>query len=425
MAAQKPREIAVDVLAARNKGAFVEVLLDEAMAKFQLAGKDRAFVQELVYGAVRWELTLDWLIARKTAGKEQKPVIQNLLRLALYQMFWLDRVPSYAAVNESVEICKRRGLHAPAKFINAVLRACSREPGATQRLLEEARANDLARGYSHPGWLCRRWAGRWGREKTVRLLEWNNSPAPAFARVNTLKASVEMLLEKWAREGVQAEPAGVDWAGEGTLFRLVSSPPVGALESFRSGFFYVQDPSTLLAVHMLQPRRGESILDLCAAPGGKTTYIAQIMQNEGRVVARDLAAARLKMVAENAARLGASCIELASEQRSGFDRVLVDAPCSNTGVMRRRVELRWRIKPEEIVRLAANQSDLLRAASSQVRPGGTLVYSTCSLETEENEAVVRAFLAAHPAFSLDAERALTPFDDAVDGAYCARLLRSA
>jgi 16S rRNA (cytosine967-C5)-methyltransferase len=422
---EKPREIALNVLLARNKGCFVEALLDEAMGKAQLSARDRAFLQELSYGAVRWELTLDWLIARKTAGREQQPVVQNLLRLALYQMFWLDRVPSYAAVNESVEICKRRGLHAPAKFVNAVLRGYSREPGATLRLLEEARSSDLARGHSHPAWLCRRWAERWGEEKTVRLLEWNNAPAPAFARANSLKAGPEVLLKKWEEEGVQAEAIGVDWAGAAQIFRLVSAPPVNSLESFKAGLFYVQDPSTLLAVHMLQPRPGESVLDLCAAPGGKTTHIAQVLENRGQVVARDLDSARLRMVEENAARLGASCVRTgAGGQEAEFDRVLVDAPCSNTGVMRRRVELRWRIQPEEIARLAATQAQLLSNAAAQVRPGGTLAYSTCSLEREENEAVVSEFLAANPSFSLDAERALTPFADAVDGAYCARLLRN-
>lgn len=409
----------------RHRGAFVETLLDTRLDDAQLSPLDRRFVQELVYGAVRWELALDWLIARKTSGSEQKPLIQNLLRLALYQMFWLDRVPSYAVVNETVEICKLRGQPAPAKFINAVLRGYSREAGATQRLLEESRINDLARGFSHPEWLCRRWTERWGRENAVRLLEWNNSPAPTFARVNTLKTAWDSLAKTWDKEGVQAEQVNVDWAPESTVFRLISFPPVGNLESFRSGAFYVQDPSTLLAVQMLAPKPGEAILDFCAAPGGKTTFIAQMMNNEGQVVARDLEPQRLRMVEDNAARLGATCIRTeAANGAEAFDRVLVDAPCSNTGVMRRRIELRWRVKPEEIARLAATQAQLLGDAAKQVRPGGTLVYSTCSLEPEENGAVVRAFLAAHPDFKLDAERTLTPFADQVDGAYCARLLRS-
>lgn len=421
---EKPREIAAEILLARHKGDFVEALLDGALAKGRLSAQDRRFVQELVYGAVRWELTLDWLVARKTGGKEQKPAIQNLLRLALYQMFWLDRVPSYAAVNETVEICKRLGFQSAAKFVNAVLRAYSREAGATQRLLEEARATHLARGYSHPDWLCQRWLARWGRDKTVRLLEWNNTPAPTFARVNTLKTSADALSKRWEEEGVRAEAVSVGWAPDGTIFRFLAAPSLASLESFRAGLFYVQDPSTLLAAHMLEPRKGEAILDLCAAPGGKTTYIAQLISNEGRVVARDLEPRRLKMVAENAARLGASSIDTAPSSDEMFDRVLVDAPCSNTGVMRRRIELRWRIKPEEISRLAATQLQLLRDAAQAVRPGGALVYSTCSLEPEENESVARAFLQAHPSFTLAAERVLIPFENQVDGAYCARLIRN-
>ena len=187
----------------------------------------------------------------------------------------------------------------------------------------------------------------------------------------------------------------------------------------------MQDPSTLLAPALLGARSGESILDLCAAPGGKTTYIAQLMQNDGRVVARDIDPARLKMVHENAERLGATSVSTQSSEDALFDRVLVDAPCSNTGVMRRRVELRWRIQPEEMKRLAQTQLKLLQAAASQVRVGGVLLYSTCSLERDENQVVVGKFLAEKNGFSLDQERTLTPMSDEVDGAYCARMIRRA
>ncbi len=425
MRVEKPREIAVEVLLGRQKGEYVENLLDSALKKHELKSADRGFLQELVYGVVRWQLTLDWLIAQKTDGKPQKELVQTLLRLALYQMFWLDRVPSYAAVNETVELCKKRGLQAQAKFVNAVLRGYDRERDATRERLEQLKRSKPAIGFSHPEWLWRRWEKEWGSERAIRLLEWNNAPPGVFARVNTLKTDPVELLKTWREEGVVAEPMDFNWVPEQTVFRLESHPSLAQLRSFGDGLFYVQDPSTLLAPALLGARRGESILDLCAAPGGKTTYIAQLIQNDGRIVAEDIEPARLKMVQENAARLGAKCVVAKGSAGAMFDRVLVDAPCSNTGVMRRRVELRWRIEPEEIKRLGQTQIKLLNAAAERVRVGGLLLYSTCSLERDENQAVVGKFLAENNAFSLDHERQLTPMNDGVDGAYCARMIRRA
>lgn len=427
MRVEKPREIAVEVLLGRQKGEFVENLLDFALKRHELKVEDRRFLQEIVYGVVRWELTLDWLIAQKTGNKPQKEEVRALLRLALYQMFWLERVPSYAAVNETVEVCKKRGLQPQAKFINAVLRGFGRELERTRECLEELKRAKPAVGYSHPEWLWKRWAKAWGHQKAVQLMEWNNFTPPVFARVNTLRATVDEAMTVWEQEGVVAEAGKWDWVSDRTVFRLVSHPPLGKLESFAKGMFYVQDPSTLLAPGMLDVKDGISVLDMCAAPGGKTTYIAQLLSNHGNVVAQDIESDRLKLVRENAERLGASCIQTGTvlHQDETFDRVLIDAPCSNTGVMRRRVELRWRIKPEEIKRLALTQMQILREGAKRVREGGFLVYSTCSLEREENQAVIGHFLAADNRFSLDEERELTPMREGVDGAYCARLVRRA
>jgi 16S rRNA (cytosine967-C5)-methyltransferase len=421
VAGEKPREIAVTVLVQRQNGEFVEVLLDRAMERSALRPEDRRFLQELVYGTVRWELTLDWLITQKTGGNPQKALVQNLLRLALYQMFWLDRVPSYAAVNETVEIAKRKGLLAQAKFINAVLRGYGREAEATRTKLAEFKTTNLALGFSHPEWLWRTWEKRWGKEKAVQLLEWNNSTPTTFARVNTLKTTREALLKQWEEEGITFEERSFPWIPNGTVLRMVKQPSLAALDSFQKGLFYVQDPSTLLAVEMLDPQPGETILDLCAAPGGKTTYIAQKMRNEGRIVAEDVDPKRLKLVVANCARLGTTCVSIEPAPAAIFDRILVDAPCSNTGVMRRRVELRWRISPEEVHRLSKIQVNILHAAAKRLKPGGTLVYSTCSLEPEENSAVVREFLTENPKFKMERVRDLTPMENGTDGAYCAKL----
>ena len=441
---KNPRQIAARVLRQwHDNGGFVEDLLENAGAGAQLPPADRALCQEIVYGAVRWQATLDWLVARKTAGRKQKPALQNLLRLGLYQIFWLDRIPGHAAVNETVELAKHNGFGAQAGFVNAVLRGYLREADATKKLLADLKISQPAIGWSHPGWLVARWQKRWGAEKTAALLEWNNTPPKTFARVNCLKTDAGRLLEKWREENVEYDFVRRGQLEENLVFELKSHPPLAKLESFRQGWFYVQDPSTLLAACILGAQPGETVLDLCAAPGGKTTFIAQLMNNQGKIVASDVSEERLKMIRENCQRLGVTCVEFCRSRVDGapakseinqrllasspanrqFDKILVDAPCSNTGVMRRRVDLRWRIRPEEIQRLRDIQRDLLQQAAAKLKPGGVLVYSTCSLEPEENQEVVRQFLNDHADFKLECERELLPFVDNADGAYVARLER--
>jgi 16S rRNA (cytosine967-C5)-methyltransferase len=431
MNGQNPRQIAAHILGQRRaNGEFTEKLLEATLATSNLASADRRLCQELVYGVVRWQSTLDWLIARNTSGREQKPALQNLLRLGLYQIFWLDRIPDHAAVHETVELAKREGFGPKAGFINAVLRGYLREADATKKLLADLKTSDPALGFSHPQWLVEKWQKRFGDERTYQLLEWNNTPPKTFARVNTLKVDAAKLIEKWREEDVAYDfvrnPFLLDAGMENIAFELKSHPPLVSLESFRNGWFYIQDPGTLLASLELAPQAGETILDLCAAPGGKTTFIAQLMKNEGKIVACDISPDRLKLVQENCLRLGITCVELVESstfnlQPSTFNKILIDAPCSNTGVLRRRVDLRWRVSPEEILRLQKTQLDLLESAAPALKPGGVLVYSTCSLEPEENSTVIKEFLAAHPDFKLELERELLPFTDNVDGAFVARL----
>ena len=427
---QNPRQIAARVLGGRpGADDYIENRLEAALAEGRLTPPDRALCHHLVHGVARWQDTLDWLIARKTGGRPQRETLAILLRLGLYQMLWLDRIPNHAAVNESVEMAKTMGFAAQAGFVNAILRGYAREREATLALLADLKTREPALGYAHPAWLVARWQGRWGAENCRRLMDWNNNPPPTFARVNRLRTTPEELGARWVAEGVRFVPRRYDWVPGDGVFELESHPPLAGLPSFQAGGFYLQDPSTLLAVAELGPQPGESILDTCAAPGGKTVLAAQWLRNQGRIVARDSQPDRLALVGENCARLGVTCVTL--EPGDGrtrldsdgprFDRVLVDAPCSNTGVMRRRVELRRRIQEAELTRMTVVQGALLREAAATLRPGGTLVYSTCSLEPEENGAVVQAFLAARPDFKLMGERQLLPFVDGVDGAYVARL----
>ena len=392
-----------------------------------LSSADRGLCQEIVYGVVRWQIALDWLIARKTNGREQKSALQNLLRLGLYQIFWLDRIPPHAAVHETVELAKRSGFGVQAGFVNAVLRGFLREADATRKLLAELKISEPALGWSHPDWLVAKWRKQFGDERTQQLLEWNNTPPKTFARVNTLKTDAGKLVGKWREENVEYDFVRREQLEENLVFELKSHPPLASLGSFRDGWFYIQDPSTIFAACQLGAQPGETILDLCAAPGGKTTFLAQLMRNEGKIIASDISEERLKLVGENCARLGVTCVEtvlpstLNPQPSTDFDRILVDAPCSNTGVLRRRVDLRWRISPEEISRLQQSQVDLLKLAATKLKSGGVLIYSTCSLEPEENSAVVEQFLAEYSHFKMESERQLLPFADHVDGAYVARL----
>ena len=479
---KNPRQIALAILQGRRpNGEFTETLLERALAPSRaltaehakawtpnsrdksatnkaptptgapitgerqapaLSPPDRALCQELVYGIVRAQAALDWLIARKTDGRQQSAHLQNVLRLGLYQIFWLDRIPAHAAVHETVELAKREGLGPKAGFVNAVLRGYLREFDATKKILIELKKADPPVGYSHPQWLVEKWEKRFGSENARVLLEWNNTAPKTFARPNTLKTDAGKLLEKWRDENVEydfvrrdflqsPDYEGGEYNPETVIFELKSHPPLPTLESFRNGWFYVQDPSTLLAPLELAAKAGETILDLCAAPGGKTTYIAQLMGNTGKIVAADVSEERLKLLKENCDRLGvaiAECgmriAELEKENSPKFDKILIDAPCSNSGVMRRRVDLRWRISPEEILRLQKSQLELLKLAATKLKPGGILIYSTCSLEPEENSSVVQTFLQEHKQFTLESERELLPFKDNVDGAFVTGLKRS-
>ena len=425
---QNPRQIAARVLSQRlTSGEFTENLLEIALANSRLSPADRGLCHELVCGVVRWQATLDRLIARKTTpGREPRPALVNLLRLGLYQIFWLDRIPPHAAVHETVEQAKRSGYVSQAGFINAVLRGYLREFEEVKKILADMKISQPALGWSHPEWLVERWRKNVGDAPTRKLLEWNNTPPKTFARVNTLKTDAAKLVERWREENVEYDFFTRIWTGENLVFELKAHPPLHALPSFRDGWFYVQDPSTLLAPIQLGAQPGETILDLCAAPGGKTTFIAQLMNNTGKIVAGDLDQNRLRLVSDNCTRLGVTSVEtvlpaLLNDQAAVFDRILIDAPCSNTGVMRRRVDLRWRISPDEILRLKRTQSDLLQRAATKLKPGGSLVYSTCSLEPAENSEVVKDFLIGHQNFQLETEHHLLPFAEGVDGAYVARL----
>lgn len=402
--------------------------MDRQLRAAHLTPTDRSLVQELCYGTTRWRATLDWLIDRQTHEARTDPGARVLLRLGLYQLFWLDRVPDHAAVNETVEVTHALQLSSQRGFINAVLRNYARAADATRQLLKDLRTQQPALGWSHPEWLIERWRERLDPDALQRLLAWNNSPAPVYARVNTIKTDAARLLTRWREEGVDYDFGRWDWIDENQVFLLRRHPPLAHLTSFREGCFYIQDPSTLLAPRILAPQPGERILDLCAAPGGKAAMIAQTLDNDGEIIAVEPDEHRRARLQENCERLGADVVVAAPSARDTkgpFDAVLVDAPCSNTGVLRRRLDVRWRLNPDELARCVKLQRTLLESVLDRLRPGGRVVYSTCSLEPEENMEVVDHILGRHPELQLDQSRLLHPVRDGVDGAFVSLLRKSA
>ena len=405
------RKACVSALLEWEKGrTFSDEILHTLFARRQLSAMDRAFVMETFFGIVRNLSRLDFLIAQLREGPVDEET-RAILRLGLYQVFHM-RTAAHAAVNETVELSARaRGL------VNAVLRRALREQPALEARLAAA---PIGVRTSHPDFLVERWRATFGEQATDQLCAWNNEPAEVHVRANGLKVTTGELL----RGGTDAEPT----PAHPQMLKVRTLP----FSWLAHGLCYVQDPSTLMACDLLAPLPGERVLDACAAPGGKTSYLAQLMRNEGRIVACDLYERRVVRLRENLHRLGVrntqilvhDCMQAGAPlEDASFDRILVDAPCSNTGVLRRRVDVRWRLTEEDFIRMPAPQLALVRRTATLLRPGGSLVYSTCSLEPEENDRLVEQALAAVPGLRFIESRRTLPFVDAVDGAFAAKFTR--
>jgi 16S rRNA (cytosine967-C5)-methyltransferase len=413
-AGRSARRLANDILVKVDiDKAYADLLLDHALNKTALGPSDRGLLTELVYGTLRWRGTIDYRLGRKLRRRlsETDPRIRNLLRLACYQILFLDRVPSYAAVNEAVELAKSYGGQKSAGFVNGVLRSLLRESDV---LPADNAAAALSVQYSHPEWLVRRWIGEFGLDEAVALMRANNERAPLIVRANATKCDRDALLKRFAAAGIEAKPAHLAMMG----IALPSAGNVSSLPGFAEGWFQVQSESSQLVVALLGPAPGERILDACAAPGGKSTYIAELQGDRGEIVALDQSERGVERIRQNASRLGLTSIRTVAADATqplgelvakDFDRILLDAPCSGLGTLRGHPEIKWHRNQGDIRRLSMLQRKLLDNVAVQLAPGGILVYSTCTLAAEENEMNVEAFLADHGEFELeDAARYLPP-----------------
>jgi 16S rRNA (cytosine967-C5)-methyltransferase len=472
------RQIAADVLhRSRSRDAFAAELIDTAIANANLSPQDRRFLTQLVFGVIRRRGTLDALIKPfiQIPLHAVEPRVWDVLHLGAFQLVFLTHVPKHAAVNETVELATHIGSPKAKGFINGVMRRVAElvteeftdMPGADavpfdgrplppvpspkgrggespspvgggvgegsryRRLTRPVLPDPVtqpdayfAAAFSFPKWIADRWLGRYGPEECTRLGFWFNCPPPLWIRVNKLHTDRETYRLRLAAALIDADPGEHPQS-----LRLPDPPPVRELPGYDTGDFAVQDLSSMLVASALGVQPGMHVLDLCAAPGGKTTHLAELMDNRGRITACDIDAKRLEIVSTLGQRLGVRGIEpvvLAANQdppEGPFDSALVDVPCSNTGVLGRRPEVRWRIKPTEFEYLVRLQTRLLIQAAERVKPGGAIVYSTCSIEPDENAGVVKAVLRGMRGLKLVAEHDSIPGRPA-DGGYWARLRKS-
>lgn len=406
------REMALQILSMLSTGrGRARNMLDRTIREQRLVDPDRSFLTELVYGTVRWRGNLDWVMGQFIPNnklKKLQPEIVEILRLGLYQLFFLDSVPDHAAVNESVELAKKHGYNGVSGLVNAVLRRAIRDRSKISYPdVQSDPVGHISARYSHPEWMVRRWIGRYGVNETIQLCSANNLRAPLYIRTNILKTSRDYLISSLQEDGATAT-ASCNLSESINVIELPSS--INKLSSYRLGWFQVQDESSMLASHILDPQFGETVIDTCAAPGGKTTHIAELMQNRGKILAFDTDARRLPLVLKGCQRLGIAIVEaLEADARNlddhlpveKADRVIVDAPCTGLGVLRRNVEARWRRTPDQLGKFPELQYAILASAAGHVKPGGILVYCTCTIEPEENQQVVARFLSNYPQFQVE------------------------
>jgi 16S rRNA (cytosine967-C5)-methyltransferase len=412
------RAMALQVLLSwQRTGTYPDQLLRDVLEKnLQTKPADRALIYQLVYGVLRWQGKLDWVLQQFSQRPLEKLSLKTLfiLRLGAFQLLFLSRIPVSAAVNESVKLAKSGRTPWAANFVNAVLRSLDRGKEDLSFPSIEDPVAYLSVNTSHPTWLIEQWLASWGFEKTQALCRYNNQSPPLTLRANTLKTNRTDLEKNLKGLAARIEP---------TLFSplgiRVEEPerPLVQDELFQEGLFQIQDEASQLVAYILDPKPGERILDLCAGAGGKASHLAQLMKDQGSIAAVDLHPKKLKDLQENAMRLGITIIEgqvgdalneALFTQKTAFDRILIDAPCSGWGVIGRNPDLKWRLTPDDSLRLSRMQNKFLQNAAGWLKSKGILVYVTCTLSRDENQGVIEKFIDQHPEFVVEDASAFLP-----------------
>ncbi|KGA97743.1 16S rRNA methyltransferase [Alkalihalobacillus alcalophilus ATCC 27647 = CGMCC 1.3604] len=401
------REVALQVLIQIEKEqAYSNLLLNQTINSGEVEKRDIGLLTELVYGTVQRKLTLTFFLTPfvKKGLESLEPWVKTLLQMSVYQLVYLERVPERAVIHEAVTIAKKRGHDGTASLVNGILRSVQRE-GVPSFEKVTNQTKRLAFEYSFPKWMVRRWLATYGEEETREMMKVSLKPPVVSLRVNQLKTNQEDLMKILKEEGVLTRKGELSSDAliveEGNAFKT---------NAYRSGLFTAQDESSMLVAKALGPKAGEHILDSCAAPGGKSTHIAELMNNEGSLLSVDLHEHKVQLIREQAKRLDLSMIEVvAADVRAfsqktpaqSFDAILLDAPCSGLGVIRRKPDIKWAKKESDIQDIAEIQAMILEAVAPLLKKGGRLVYSTCTIDQEENEAIVEHFIQTHPEFQWD------------------------
>jgi 16S rRNA (cytosine967-C5)-methyltransferase len=445
-----PRGICLDILnRVEETDLHPDRLLTDSFKRYRyLTSLDRSFLTELTYGVIRWREKLDWVIRYFSKIPFEKIELEtlNILRLGLYQILFLSRTPPSAAVNESVELAKHIRGKGGAGFVNALLRSAIRQKdGIPYPDITADPALHISIVQSHPLWLVQRWVSEMGAEETLKICTFNNQISPLTLRTNTLKVNRQDLIQKLKEKELKPFPAV--FSEEGIV--LQDSPPTSELPFLKEGLYIIQDEASQLVSFILDPKPGERILDACAAPGGKTTHMAQKMENLGEIHALDLSKTKLDLLEGMSERLGIRIVTtikgdaarpLPIPQGMKFDRILADVTCSGFGTLRRNPDLKWRRGEGDIKRLSELQFTILRNLGEYVKERGVLIYSTCTVFREENEELVEKFLDEHPQFQLESIGKILPEKyrpfihngyfksfppaDKMDGFFVARLIKS-
>lgn len=418
------RELALDMLLAIDRdGQYSHLVLRDVLDKYQyLSKQERAFLTRLTEGTVERMLTLDYVIDHfsKTKVKKMKPLIRELMRLSVYQIMYMDGVPDSAVCNEAVKLARKRGFSGLSGFVNGVLRSVARG------WKDVAFQNESVR-YSVPEWIIDGWNADYGRDVTEKMLEAFMQPAKITVRTNTQKCTPEELKDRLSQEGVTVEAIeGISYA-----FALSGFDYLAGLGSFQDGWFYVQDISSMTVAHAADPKKGDYIIDVCAAPGGKSSHLAELLDGSGMVEARDLTEYKVGLIEENILRHDLHNMKAVQQDATLFDEASVekadilicDLPCSGLGVIGRKSDIRYKMTAEKAHDLAVLQQEMLDTVWKYVKRGGKLIYSTCTIHKEENEDNVAAFLQKHPQFTLVEQRQIFPMEGS-DGFFVAKMIRS-